>query len=759
MLNNELQWSDEAYRIFGLEPKAFKPTYESFISRIHQDDRDRVKKAYEDSLKNKSPYNIEHRLLMPDGKVKFINERCDTEYNDKGEAIRSYGTVQDITDRKRIDEAIQKIAVAATKSEGDDLYQQLVANMAEMFDADYAFIGLLDENNPQQVNTYKVYAHGKIVPNISYFLKGTPCENVVGKESCAYPDHVQKLFPDDKLLVDMGVNSYVGLPLYSNNRDPIGLVVVMDSKSMLNTAYMDEVLKIFAMRTEAELERTQANATIKKLLLAVEQSPSMIIITDFKGDIEYVNPMFTETTGYDREEVIHKQTSIIKSGEMSDDFYKELWETISSGNVWSGMFHNRRRNGELYWDDAKISPIKDSQGKITHYLGVQSDVTDKRQMELKLRQSQKMDALGKLTGGIAHDYNNMLGVISGYADILETALSDQPKLQKYAHEIYNAGLRGAKLTKKLLNFSRHDSYETNVFDLNILLLGLKNMLEKTLTVRIKLTFDLADHLWPVNIDDSDMEDAILNLSINAMHAIEGSGELIVRTRNVQLSKNDAQQLDLEPGDYVSLSLSDTGSGMDEAVKERIFDPFFSTKCQQGTGLGLSQVHGFVERSKAAVKVYTELNHGTQFVFFFPRHIEAGENKELSQDKVFDDLKGSEVILLVDDEPALLDLIAEVLGTKGYKILRAERGKQALELLASESVDLLLSDVIMPEMDGFQLVSEVQKKYPKIKIQLMSGYADNSHAGLVDNAIQENLLHKPVSSKVLLQRVRELLDEK
>ena len=211
---------------------------------------------------------------------------------------------------------------------------------------------------------------------------------------------------------------------------------------------------------------------------------------------------------------------------MPEKFYYNLWRTIQAGKTWSGVFHNRRRNGELYWDDAKISPIKNTHGEITHYLGVQSDITDKKQIEQQLRRSQKMDALGKLTGGIAHDYNNMLNVILGYTELLEMVIGDDAgeKVQGFIKEIQHATERGSTLTKKLLAFSRQESAEPENVNINQLLLDAQNMLEKTLTARIKIEFQMANSVWPVYLDKGDLEDAILNMCINAMHSMPDGGD-------------------------------------------------------------------------------------------------------------------------------------------------------------------------------------------------------------------------------------------
>jgi PAS domain S-box-containing protein len=721
IVENDLQWSDESFRIFEIDQSKFKPTYESFLEVVHPDDRERVNRAYSESLENKTPYSIEHRLLMPDGSIKLVNERCDTEYDEKGDPLRSFGTVQDISDRKRTDDAIKTIASAVSSTSGDDFYNDLVTNIAEMFDADFAFIGLLDQHDAMKINTFVFYSHGKIIPNITYDLKGTPCSNVVGKSACTYPNHVQDLFPDDEILVDLGVDSYIGLPLFSNEDTPVGIIVVMDSKPMENTTEMEEVLKIFVARTEAELEKKKSNETIQKLSLAVEQSPNIIIITNAEGNIEYVNPAFTTTTGYSKNEVLNKNPSIIKSGEMSDAFYKNLWNTIKAGDTWAGEFHNRKSNGELYWNEAKISSIKNVRGEITHFLSIQSDITDKKQTEQKLRRSQKMDALGKLTGGIAHDYNNMLNVILGYTELLEMVAvngGSNDKFSEYIKEIQHATERGTTLTRKLLAFSRQEPTRPENVDVNQVLLEAQNMLEKTLTARINLEYKLADQLWPVYLDKGDLEDAILNMCINAMHAMPDGGNLTISTENHSIALREAMILNIAAGEYINLSISDNGCGMSEEIMNQIFDPFFTTKGKSGTGLGLAQVYGFVNRAKGAISIDSQVNEGTYISIYFPHNASSNDTEQLVDDVVSENV-GTESILVVDDETSICDLSNNLLSSKGYQVLVAHNGEEALSILEKNKIDLLLSDVIMPNMDGYKLAEKVRKNFPEVKIQLVS----------------------------------------
>lgn len=504
--------------------------------------------------------------------------------------------------------------------------------------------------------------------------------------------------------------------------------------------------------------RRQAEERLHLKSAALEAAADGVMITDLKGTIEWVNPAHESITGYAFAEVVGQNTSMLKSGFYDSAFYAQLWATINSGKTWYGEIYNKHKNGSIYLEQESITPVLDESGSVMHFVAIKRDITAQRQQEQQLRRSQKMDALGKLTGGIAHDYNNMLGIILGYSDLLKTFLADQPKLQKYADEIQRAGERGARLTRKLLSFSRHESTEADVLDLNALLEGERHMLETTLTARIKLKHDLSEDLWLVWLDSSDLVDAIINLSINAMHAIEGNGELVIQTWNQHLDIAEAKLLDLDQGDYVLLSITDTGEGMDEATKEKIFDPFFSSKGDKGTGLGLSQVYGFVERSGGTIKVHSELHHGTCFTLYFPRQQETDDHPHVDSNHPMNNTMGSETILLVDDELSLLTMADDRLRQQGYKVFIAQGARQALELLEHEKIDLLLSDVIMPEMNGYQLAAIVTKKYPAVKIQMISGFNDDRHLDIADERLYKNQLHKPCNAPTMLKRIRLLLDE-
>ena len=410
-----------------------------------------------------------------------------------------------------------------------------------------------------------------------------------------------------------------------------------------------------------------------------------------------------------------------------------------------------------HWFELSIA-LKSVEDGLKHFIVISRDITERIHTEEQLRRSQKMDALGKLTGGIAHDFNNMLGVILGYAELLQGKVTNDPQLSRYVGEIRVAGNRSKSLTSKLLAFSRKQPSELKSHNINNILNSNQHMLEKTLTAKIKLILDQDEDLWSVCIDDEMLSDAILNMSINSMHAMPEGGRLVISTENKAITEEESQQLSISAGDYIKLSFTDTGTGLLPEIKEKIFEPFFTTKGDAGTGLGMSQVYGFVKQSKGDIQVFSEPGKGTQIVIYLPRYIKDGNDDSdvIKQDKIPAPSK-NETILVVDDEPALRDLAEEILNLQNYQVLSAESGSEALKILNKNDIDLMITDVIMPGMDGYQLASEVKFHYPNIKIIMASGYSDEASREGVDTPEYQQL-QKPYRSADLLKNIRDLLDE-
>lgn len=438
-----------------------------------------------------------------------------------------------------------------------------------------------------------------------------------------------------------------------------------------------------------------------------------------------------------------------------------LQETVRNHGQSHREFRIRRHNDEEIRIIHAIEIARvNAEGETEWVVGTNLDITSRVQTEEQLRHSQKMDALGNLTGGIAHDFNNMLGVIMGYTELLLASLDNDPTLQHYAEAIFSASSRANTLTSKLLAFSRKQITDASPTNINHLLQRDQHMLEKTLTARIELIVKPFENLWPVFIDEEMLADAILNMCINSMHAMPDGGTISISTENVNLKNADTEHLSIEPGDYIRLTLTDTGIGMSQKILDQIFEPFFTTKGEHGAGLGMSQVYGLVKQSRGDIRVASKPGQGTTIIIYLPRH-QDNERYEKADTKIHTNSKSDvcETILVVDDEPALQQLVKELLSAHGYRVLCANSGEHALDILNTEPVDLVFSDVIMPEMDGFELANRIQDKYPDIIIQMVSGYNDDYFVRSANKELYKNQLDKPYRTDVLLRRIRELLDKK
>jgi len=483
-----------------------------------------------------------------------------------------------------------------------------------------------------------------------------------------------------------------------------------------------------------------------------------IITIDEKGFVLSLNKSAENLFGLSSQQLIGQSASILLALSHQADFFSRLQNpsSLAEDRLLGTPFEItglHQKSGEF---PMRLSLRTLPNGGAAGYQFVASfhDLSHEKAQQNQLQRAQKMDALGKLVGGIAHDYNNMLGVILGYTDLINIKFPGIEGLQQYTATIAQAGERGKSLTKRLLNFSKREN--TTAGDVNIapVLEEQKEIIAKTLTALIQLDYHLCPSPWHIWVDSNELEDCLLNLAINAGHAMQSGGLLTFSTQNISIRSNKASALGLSPGNYLTLMVSDTGCGIDESTIKKIFDPFFSTKGANGTGLGLSQVYRFMERSGGTVKVQSKLNEGTTFTLYFPQY--EGESQPVTeQTLVTGNVQGDgKTVLVVDDEPALRDLAEEILTSAGYRVFTAKDGFIAQEVLASQAIDCLLSDVIMPYMDGFELAQKVKSTYPNIKIQLVSGYSDQ-RASSIDDPLHSAILYKPYAAAELLNKLAAL----
>jgi len=523
----------------------------------------------------------------------------------------------------------------------------------------------------------------------------------------------------------------------------------------------DPLIQGFVLTFRDVTERRRVEEANTLLSTAVEQAGESIMITDTSGTILYVNPAFEKVTGYSRDEAIGNNPRILRSGTHDRDHYQRMWNTLASGGVWSGSFLNYRKDGTLFEESAVISPVRDGEGRIVRYVAVKRDMTREHELAEQLRQSQKMEAVGKLAGGIAHDFNNLLTAINGYADMLISRAPPESPVRRDAMEILSAGERAAALTRQLLAFSRRQVLQPKVLDLDKVVGGMQSLLQRVIGEDIALEIHGVEGLWQTRADPGQLEQVIMNLVVNARDAMPRGGRVVVETANRQLDAEYVRSRPVvRPGPYVEISVSDTGDGMTPETQARIFEPFFSTKGPgKGTGLGLSTVYGIVKQSQGYIWVYSELGKGTVFKIYLPKvegeaRIDRVEPKESEPPN-----EGAETVLLAEDESMVRELARVVLESKGYRVIEASDGNEALRTCRGYDgpIHLLLTDVVMPRMGGVDLAEQVVAARPDMRILFMSGYAENA---IVSQGILKpgaSFISKPFRPSLLASKVREVLD--
>jgi PAS domain S-box-containing protein len=513
-------------------------------------------------------------------------------------------------------------------------------------------------------------------------------------------------------------------------------------------------------------ERKKSEETNTRLGKIVESSLNEVYMfssQDFR--FMYVNHGGLEHLGYTLAEMLEMTCLDVCGVCSSESEFIQMLHPLVTGESERISFEtkNRRKDGSEYEVFINLQLMKDETN--TFYIAFANNISEQKKLERSLQRSQKMESVGQLTGGIAHDFNNILGVIQGNLEILQRSVSDDVALKRIEKALKGVG-RGSDITKQLLAFSRKDDSSAILLSINNVIADIKGLITRSSTAAIKVETHFAIDLWPVTVDPGDLEDAILNLSLNARDAMPDGGALYIDTSNRIISKNFVlHNPEAEVGEYVLISISDTGTGMPKEVREKMFEPFFTTKeSDKGTGLGLSMVYGFVNRSGGHIQVFSDVGYGTTINLYLPRSFEKPVIKTLpsNTDTVIPD--GEETILIVDDEVGLVDVSRNYLEELGYKTLVAYDGNQAQDVLSKNpNIDLLFSDVIMPNgMDGYQLALSAKKQYPHIKVLLTSGFTKEREKYINpenqdDVYLTSNLLNKPYNQIELATRIRQTLD--
>ncbi|MCP5100631.1 MAG: PAS domain-containing protein [Chloroflexi bacterium] len=527
---------------------------------------------------------------------------------------------------------------------------------------------------------------------------------------------------------------------------------------------LNDVLEQRVQERTAELAK--ANEQLRLLEAAIVNTSDTVIITQSQpkslaqAGIVYVNKAFTKATGYTYKEIVGQSRQVFHGPNTDPRQLERIRNALINREAVHVELINYRKDGTEFWADMTVAPILNEDNELTHFVSIERDATERKQLENALLQAQKMEAIGLLAGGIAHDFNNVLTIIISYSDLLLRLFQTNQKVMKYVKPINTAGKRASDLTHQLLAFSRQQVLQLEDVDANEIIAEVEMMIRRPIGEDIQFTTVLAPDLWHIEADPGQLSQVIMNLSVNARDAMPKGGNLTITTENVTLTQRDNRiSPELETGEYIRLTVRDTGNGMDKKLLRRIFDPFFTTKeLGKGTGLGLSSVYGIIAQSKGGILVESEVGTGTAFEIFLPRSFKPNIENYDPQVSLHPRTKGSGRILLVEDDQDVRNLIYEGLVDHGYQVLVATNGVEALRICESESnpLHLLLTDVVMPEMSGHELAEKIQAIQPTIKTLYITGYTDSViiNHGIQDGAVA--LLQKPFTIGQLTIKIHQIL---
>ena len=572
-----------------------------------------------------------------------------------------------------------------------------------------------------------------------------------------------RIHPDDKSRVGAGLEFALdgGHSHWSDEyrfRRADGSYAIVEDRASISRDEHGRATRVHGALQDITTRRL-AESDLRLQSAALNATANAIVITDRDGTIVWANPAFSTLTGYRVEEAVGQNPrALLKSGVHDDAFYAEMWQTLLAGRVWSGELTNRRKDGSHYTEQQTITPVRDLQGDITHFVAIKWDLTRQRELETQFLQAQKMDSIGRLAGGVAHDFNNLLTIINGTAELLALQLDDGHPMGADVAQIREAGDRAASLTRQLLAFARKSPIAPVALDLGEVIGGMRGMLGRLLGEHVELVVNTNGSPLAIRADRGQIEQVVMNLVVNARDALPDGGRITIDARDATSQEVSAALL---PADvrHVVLSVTDTGVGMDEDTRARVFEPFFTTKAVgRGTGLGLATVYAVVTQSGGQVQVESVPGHGSTFRVLLPSTndgpLEGAENGAAGDMLP----RGETTVLVVEDDGPLRQLAARILRGAGYRVLTAEDAEQALRIADGhvERIHLMLTDVVLPGLGGRDLAAKVERLHPQTRIVFTSGFTDDARLrhDLADGRIP--FLPKPYTAEQLLQVVQRQL---
>lgn len=697
-----------------------------WLNFLHPDDRVRTMKAWSESVSTGQPYQVDFRLLRHDGNFVWFQTQAVAQKDEQGEVKRWLGSSIDIDDLRSLRERSDRLA---------EQFRHTVESITD------AFFTLDQKFRFTYLNEKAAEVLGGTVDEFLGSVIWEKC--LIGYDSPFAVQYRKAAETQEKLHFEE----------FFGSRSLWLEVRVYPSSDGL-TVYFSDV-------TVQRAEREQ----LKLLNTAVSRLNDIVVITEAKPIDEpgpravFVNNAFVEKTGYSYEEAIGASPRILQGPKTDRGELDRIRAALETWQPIRSQLINYTKSGEEFWLEMDLVPLSNEAGCYTHWVAVERDITEQKKLQEQLAVSQKMESIGQLTGGISHDFNNLLTVILGNAELLQEELAGDERLAGLASLICQAAEKGASLTGNLLAFARKQPLAPRVVSVAELLRDMYPILKTSLGERNRLEFEVTDDLWSVYVDPSQLESAILNLAINSNDAMPKGGAVKLFARNYVVDDTDwSQGPDLTPGRYAQITFTDNGEGMPDEVKARIFEPFYTTKSEtQGNGLGLSMIYGFLKQSKGSITVYSEVGLGTTFHLYLPCTEEHSDYKVLTPSRALpQDCRGAS-ILVVEDNPDIRALAVNALNQRGFQVFSAVSGDEALKLIETGvRPKLLFTDVVMPgSLSGPDLAQIAQQRIPGLKVILTSGFAD-LHSFTSVNGESDTLLQKPYRTGELINMVHQVL---
>jgi PAS domain S-box-containing protein len=729
LLSNEVKWNSTFFTLFGYDPEKVPSDSTSWTSRIHPEDLDETLRDIHAVIDGEEDFwEHTYRFQRADGSYAHVIDRGFVIRDDSGLAIRMVGGMTDITEQRLADRALQQ----------REALLRIAGKLARM--GGWAVT----------IPDHQVFWSDEM-----YEILGFPVGEMPPPEislSLYTPESLERLVAVIDRCTETGESFDEEVQIYNTSGKLLN--VRISGEAELNDA--GKVVRFhgaFQDITEQRRVEMERKRLADRLTATLENMSDAFLFLDNQWNIAFMNEEASRVLCRKQEELIDRNIWDCFPEAIGSIFHEKYHEAVHTGkSVKFQSFYDPLDE----WFEVSAYP---SENGLAIYFRV---ITSQLAFEEHLKQSQRIEAVGKLTGGVAHDFNNLLTVIMGNAELLVEELADNEEARQLAETILQAGNSGADLTHRLLAFARKQALDPKPVDVGALLLRMDPLLKRTLGEDVEIEFVREAGLWRAMVDPAQLESAVLNLCINARDAMPNGGKLTIETQSVVIDADYAEHhTDVQPGQYVMVAISDTGEGIAPEHFQKVFDPFFTTKEPgKGTGLGLSMVHGFVKQSSGHIKIYSELGEGTTVKMYLPRLV--GDEEPIDLGRISETLPGgTETVLLVEDDELVRIFALNQLRVLGYKVLETSNGPAALELLREhDEIDLLFTDIVMPGgMNGRQLADAARGTRPDLKVLYTSGYTDNAivHHGRLDPGA--HLLGKPYSRLQLACKIREVLDEK